>query len=80
MSPEKVTYSKASTVSPDPHGRASDPRMYSLDPKDGPVPPDIQSGSPRLVLDLHVCKSDPWNGIRTPPYGIRVTLSGVPRS
>jgi hypothetical protein len=28
--------------------------------------PRIQSGPPRLVQDLHVCKPDPWNGIRTP--------------
>ena len=40
----------------------------------------MQSGPQRLVPDLHVCKPDPWNGIRTPLYGVRVTHSGVPRS
>jgi hypothetical protein len=65
--PEKVIYSKASTISPDPHGRAPDPWIYSLDP-------------PRLVQDLHVCKPDPWNGIRTLPYGVRAVHNGVPRS
>jgi hypothetical protein len=36
-------------------------------PWEGAGPLDIQSGPPRLVQDLHVCKPDPWNGIRTPP-------------
>jgi hypothetical protein len=27
---------------------------------------------------LHVCESDPWNGIWTPLYGVRATHSGVP--
>jgi hypothetical protein len=63
---EKVIYSKTSTV-------VRTPRV-------GPGPPDIQSGPPRLVLDLHVGKLDPWNGIRTPPYGVRVAHSGVLRS
>jgi hypothetical protein len=26
-----------------------------------------------------VCKPDPWNGIRTPAYGVRATHNGVPR-
>jgi hypothetical protein len=43
-------------------------------------PLDMQSGPPRLVQDRHVCKPDPWNGIRTPPYGVRAARSGVPRS
>jgi hypothetical protein len=63
---EKMIYSKASTV-------VQTPRV-------GPGPPYIQSGPPRLVPDLHVGKLDPWNGIRTPLYGVRVTHSGVPRS
>jgi hypothetical protein len=32
-------------------------------------PLDIQSGPPRLVQDLDVCKPNPWNGIRTPRMG-----------
>jgi hypothetical protein len=28
--------------------------------------------------DLHVCEPDPYNGIRTPPYGVRAAHSGVP--
>jgi hypothetical protein len=43
-------------------------------------PLDIQYRPPGLVQDLHVCKPDPWNGIRTPPYGVRATHNGVPRS
>jgi hypothetical protein len=56
--PEKVTYSKTSPVSPDPHGKVPDPCIY------GP--------------DLHVCEPDPWNGIRTPLYGVRAAHSEVP--
>jgi hypothetical protein len=41
---EKVAYSKASTVSPDPHRRASDPRIYSPIPKVGPEPPRVRVG------------------------------------
>jgi hypothetical protein len=41
-------------IGPDPHGRTPDPRIYSSEPL-------------RLVPDLHVCKPDPYNGIRTPP-------------
>jgi hypothetical protein len=36
-------------------------------PWEGAGPLDIQSRPPKLVQDLHVCKPDPWNGIRTPP-------------
>jgi hypothetical protein len=51
--PEKVIYSKASTVVRTPTGERRTPG-YTV-------------RTPRLVLDLHVCKPDPWNGIRTPP-------------
>jgi hypothetical protein len=78
--PEKVAYSKASTVSPDPTGERRTPECIVRTPKGGSKPPDIQSGPPRLVPDLHVCKPDPWNGIRTPLYGVWVAHSGVPRS
>jgi hypothetical protein len=59
--------------------------LQSINSESGPSqesagPPDIQSEPPTLVLDLHVCKSDPWNGIRTPSYGVRAAHSGVPRS
>jgi hypothetical protein len=43
-------------------------------------PLDIQSGPPRLVQDRHVCKPDPWNGIRTLTYGVQAAHNGVPRS
>jgi hypothetical protein len=53
----------------------------------GPGPPwesvgplDMHSGPPRLVQDPHVHGPDPWNRIRTPPYGVRATHNGVPRS
>jgi hypothetical protein len=36
-------------------------------PRESARPPDIQSGPPWLVPDLHVCKPDPWNGSWTPP-------------
>jgi hypothetical protein len=39
-------------------------------------PPDIQSGPLRLVPDLHVCKLDPCNGIRTPCMGSRPPTVG----
>jgi hypothetical protein len=42
--PEKVIYSKASTVSPDPHGKVSDPWIYSLDLQDGPGLPRVWTG------------------------------------
>jgi hypothetical protein len=40
-----------------------------INSKSGPTwesvgPLDIQSEPPRLVQDLHVCKPNPWNGIR----------------
>jgi hypothetical protein len=70
---EKVVYFKASTVSPDLHGRVPDPWIYSPDPKVGLGPSDIQVGPPVLVLNLHLCQPDPWNGIRTPRMG-----SGLP--
>jgi hypothetical protein len=41
---------------------------------------DMQSEPPSLVQDRHVCKPDPWNGIRTLPYGVRATHNRVPRS
>jgi hypothetical protein len=42
-------------------------------------PLDIQSGPPSLVKDPHVYGPDPWNGIRTPLYGVRAAHSRVPR-
>jgi hypothetical protein len=51
--PEKVMYSKASTVSPDPHGRLPDPRIYGLDLQVGPGTPRVwtaHSGVPRPYL------------------------------
>jgi hypothetical protein len=42
---EKVIYSKASIVSPDPHGKVSDPWIYSPNSK--------------LVHDSHVYGPDP---------------------
>jgi hypothetical protein len=52
-------------VSPDPHGKVSDP-LY------------IRSGPPSLVQDLHVYEPDPWNGIQTPLYGVYAAHSRVP--
>jgi hypothetical protein len=44
MWPEKVIYSKASTVSPDPHGKVPDPWIYSPDLQVGPGPPRVRTG------------------------------------
>jgi hypothetical protein len=42
--PEKKLYSKASTVSLDPHGKAPDPWIYSPDLQVGPGPPRVRTG------------------------------------
>jgi hypothetical protein len=78
--PENVIYSMASTVVRTIAGERRTPGYTVRTPKIGPEPPDIQSGPPRLVLDLHLCKPDPWNGIQTPPYGVWATHREVPRS
>jgi hypothetical protein len=66
--PEKVIYSKASTVSPDPHGRVPDPCRtpeYTVQAyKFGPGPPRVRTEPLELDPD--------------PPYGVRATHSGVP--
>jgi hypothetical protein len=59
--------------------------LQGINSKSGPPwesvgPLDMQSGPPRSVQDRHVCKPDPWNGIRTPSYGVRAAHNGVPRS
>jgi hypothetical protein len=58
--PEKVIYSKASTVSPDPHGKVSDPWIYSPDLQDGPGPPRVWTDGIRT----------PPYGIRTAHSGV----------
>jgi hypothetical protein len=50
--PKKVIYSKTSTVVRTPMGEHRIPG-YAV-------------RTPGLVPDLHVCKPDPWNRIRTP--------------
>jgi hypothetical protein len=42
--PEKVIYSRASTVSSDPHGKVSDPWIYSPDLQVGSGPPRVRTG------------------------------------
>jgi hypothetical protein len=42
--PEKVIYSKASIVSPNPHGKVLDPWIYSPDLQLGPGPPRVWTG------------------------------------
>jgi hypothetical protein len=44
MWPEKVIYSKASTVSPDPHGKVLGPWIYSPDLQVGQGPPRVRTG------------------------------------
>jgi hypothetical protein len=66
--PEKVIYSKASTVSQNPHGRVSDPcrtPVYMVHAsKFGLGPPRVRTGPLEWDLDL--------------PYGVRAAHSGVP--
>jgi hypothetical protein len=49
--PEKKLYSKASTVSLDPHGKAPDPWIYSPDLQVGPGPPRVRTGPLEWDLD-----------------------------
>jgi hypothetical protein len=63
--PEKVIYSKASTVSPDPHGKVPDPWIYSSDLQVGPGPPRVRTG--------------PLEWDPDPLYGVRAAHSRVPR-
>jgi hypothetical protein len=76
--PRATTLGPLQRLTP-PHGRVRNrhvsresDRPQGLNSESGPPweragPLDIQSGPPRLVQDLHVCKPDPWNGIWTPP-------------
>jgi hypothetical protein len=61
---------------PDPHGRASNPRIYSPDLQGWSWTPRYIVRTPRLVPDLHVGKLDLWNGIRTPLYGSGLPIVG----
>jgi hypothetical protein len=63
--PEKMIYSKVSTMSLDPHGKVPDPYIY-------------KSRTPGMVEDLHVGKPDLSDGIWTPLYGVRAAHSGIP--
>jgi hypothetical protein len=89
--PRATTLGPQQCLTP-PHGRVRS-RLVSresdifqgINSESGPPwesvgPLGIQSGPSRLVQDLHVCKPDPWNGIWTPPYGVRTVHNGVPRS
>jgi hypothetical protein len=51
--------------------------LQGINSESGPL--DIQSRPPSLVQDSHVYRPDPWNGIRTPPYGVRAAHSRVPK-
>jgi hypothetical protein len=63
--PEKLIYSKTSTVSPDLHGKVSDPWIYSLVLQ-------VWSRTPTCT--------DRTPGMRSePPYGVRAAHSRVPR-
>jgi hypothetical protein len=64
--PEKVIYSKASTMSPDPHGKVLDPWIYS---------PDLHvwSRTPTCTDQTPIMGSGPH------PYGVQVAHSRVPR-
>jgi hypothetical protein len=90
--PRAITLGPQQRLTP-PHGRVRNRHvsregdiLQGINSESGPPwkgigPLDIQSGPPWMVQDLHVCKSNPWNGIWTPPpYGVRAAHSGVPRS
>jgi hypothetical protein len=66
MCPEKVIYSKASTVGQDPHGRAPDPWICSPDPQGWSRTATCTSQTPRM-------------GSGPLPYGVRAAHNGVPR-
>jgi hypothetical protein len=63
---EKVIYSKASTVSLDPHGKVSDPWIYSLNLQVWSRTPTCTDQTPRM-------------GSGPPSYGVRAADSRVPR-
>jgi hypothetical protein len=67
MCPKKELYSKASTVSPDPHEKVSDPWICSPDLQVGLGPPPVWIG--------HL----EWDPNPPPSYGVRTTHSRVPR-
>jgi hypothetical protein len=61
--PEKVIYSKASTASPDPHGRVSDPCIYGPCLQVWPRASTCANRTPRMGSGS--------------PYGVRAAHSGV---
>jgi hypothetical protein len=67
--PEKVIDPKASTVSPDPHGRVPDPWIYSPDLQDWSRTSMCASRTPRMG----------YGRPPPPPYGVRAAHNGVPR-
>jgi hypothetical protein len=62
--PERVTYSEASTVSPDPMGKCRTPVYTVQASKFGPRPPRVRTG--------------PLEWDPNPPYGVWAAHSGVP--
>jgi hypothetical protein len=66
--PEKVMYSKASTVSPDPHGRAPDPWINSSDLQGWSRTSTCARRTPRM-----------GSGPPPPPWGVRIAHNGIPR-
>jgi hypothetical protein len=56
--PEKVIYSKASTISPDPHGERQTPRYAIRISKVGSGPPHVQAGPLGWDLDPPVWDPD----------------------
>jgi hypothetical protein len=78
--PRATTLGPQQCLTP-PHGRVWRRHMsregdilQGINSKSGPPwesarPLNIQSGPPRLVQDLYVCKPDPWNGSQTPRKG-----------
>jgi hypothetical protein len=91
--PRATTLGPQQRLTP-PHGRIRSRHvsresdiLQGINSESGPPwecagPLDIQSGSPRLVQDLHVCKPNTWNGIRTPRMGSGPPTIGsqVPRT
>jgi hypothetical protein len=74
--PEKVAYSKASTVSPDPHGRAPDPWIYSPDPQGWSRTPGYTVQTSEVGLRPPLVQARPLEWDLDPPYGVRAAHRG----
>jgi hypothetical protein len=71
------------TAIPSRHVAGEDDKLQGINSESGPPwesvgPLYIQTGPPGKVQDPHRCKSDPSNGVQTPPCGVRAAHGRVP--